>query len=784
MSSRGKVIYRISALLLFILGAIHGALGGYLAMLGGSLFYVLNGVALVIAGILCWQSRSIAGHVVAAILVWTIAWAVLENGFAFWPLLPRIVVISLIALLVLVAVARANTTRTLLYQPLLWCCFLVISITGYSFKLLHDVEVHQTIQPAVDNASSHFPSDGEWLSYGNTRSGSRYSPLDQINRDNVDHLELLWSVRTGLGGVSKGTPLQVGGHLYTCGAGNVVVAFDADDGREIWRFDPKVPESYTSFARYFTTTCRGVTYYQATEAYDGECAERVTGGTVDARLFAVDAKTGELCTSFGDQGFVDLTRKMGEVKPNFYMVTSPVAIVRDNIVVGGWVMDNYEVHEPSGVVRAFNAVTGQFSWAWDMGRPGSNQEPAEGEIYTRGTPNVWSMFSVDEERGIVFAPTGNETPDYFGAGRHAASEQYASSVVALDGSNGKLLWSFQTVHHDIWDYDAPSQPVLIDLPGEDGESIPALIQATKRGEIFLLNRVTGEPIAAVEERPVPQGGVPEDWTAPTQPFSAMPNLHLGPLEEKDMWGISPIDHLICRIRFNQLRYEGHFTPPTTGGIIQYPGNVGGHNWGSVSIDPDNHLLVVNPMNLASELRLVPREEMEQGVRASPQYGTPYGASTQIFVSPLGVPCTAPPYGLMAAIDLKTQQLLWKRPVGTANDLGPAGIKVHLPVLVGTPQSAGTVTTKGGLIFQSGTMDRRARAYDAFTGEQLWSYTLPQSSQATPMSYLTSGGKQVLIVTMPAEGISFGGDRNAAAAKVDPLGGYIFAFALPDDHSAK
>ena len=360
----------------------------------------------------------------------------------------------------------------------------------------------------------------DWPSYGNSLKGSRYSPLDQISTQNVGDLELAWTYRTGAGGAFKATPLQVGNLLYMCTGGNRIVALDAETGELAWQFDPLIDPAHLSQARYFTTGCRGVSYYKAPQEYNGECEERILTNTTDARLIAVDALTGERSSSFADQGEVNLTIGMGNDPRIANFQTSPPGIVRGNAVVGGWVIDNRSVGPPSGVVRAFDAITGEFAWAWDMGRPGITTEPLRGEVYTRGTPNVWSLFSVDEELGLIYAPTGNETPDYFGGYRLESSDQYASSIVAIEGDTGNVRWSYQTVHHDIWDYDVPSQPTLIDLPGERGEKVRAVLQPTKRGEVFVLNRETGEPLFDIREIPVPQtGGVPEDYIAPTQPFA-------------------------------------------------------------------------------------------------------------------------------------------------------------------------------------------------------------------------------------------------------------------------
>ena len=366
---------------------------------------------------------------------------------------------------------------------------------------------------------------------------------------------------------------------------------------------------------------RGVSYYAAPEGYEGECPERILTNTTDARLIAIDAVSGERCSFFGDQGEVNLTIGMGNDPRIANFQTSPPGIVSGNVVVGGWVIDNRSVGPPSGVVRAFNAITGEFSWAWDMGRPGITSEPLRGEVYTRGTPNVWSLFSVDEELGLIYAPTGNETPDYFGGYRMDVSDEYASSIVAIEGATGNVRWSYQTVHHDIWDYDVPSQPTLIDLPNKHGEKVKAVLQPTKRGEVFVLNRETGEPFFDIQELPVPQtGGVPEDYVASTQPFTTDLPVWRMQLDETKMWGLTPLDQLWCRIEYRKMRYEGHFTVPGIGTILQNPGATGGFNWGSVSVDEVNNLMVVNPLYMANQLTLIPRDQLPEGMVGS-QLGT-------------------------------------------------------------------------------------------------------------------------------------------------------------------
>ena len=766
--------------ILFLL-AVPLLLGGLqLVLLGGSLYYLIAGFFLVSCAVRLWQQNPAAPMIYAVFMLITVLWSLYESGTNHWALLPRILPFAVLGAWFLTPWLRHS-----LYHgnpPALLASKYPLYAVSVSLALLAYVGVDgygYTVNPlSARSGINTVNTAGDWPSYGNNVGGSRYSPLDQINRDNVSELEVAWTYRTNAGGSFKATPLQVGELLYVCTGGNRVIALDADSGELRWQFDPLIDPEHLEFARYFTTGCRGVSYFEAPADYEGECSERILTATSDARLIAIDALSGARCSRFGEQGEIDLTIGMGNDPRIFNFQTSPPGIVRGNAVVGGWVLDNRSVGEPSGVVRAFDALSGDFSWAWDMGRPGIHTEPLRGEVYTRGTPNVWSLFSVDEELGLIYAPTGNETPDYFGGQRLESSEQYASSVVAIDGETGSVRWSFQTTHHDIWDYDVPSQPVLIDLPGENGEKVPAVLVPTKRSEVFVLNRVTGEPIFDIQDLPVPQeGGVPEDYVAATQPFAVdLPNFRED-LSEAKMWGATPLDQLWCRIEFKKMRYDGHFTVPGAGTIFQFPGNAGGHNWGSVSVDQVNNIMVVNPMLLGNQLTLIPRDELPEGVQGN-QLGTPYSHTTVRFLSPLGIPCNQPPYGVLAAIDLETKQLLWERPIGSAKESGPFGIKSRLPVTIGTPQSAGTVTTAGGLIFSAGTFDNTIRATNISDGREMWSDSLPFTAHATPMSYLSPAGEQTVVITVPVFNSNNGnGFRVLPADEEDPEGGYIIAYRL-------
>ena len=781
MSTSNRFL-QLFSIFLFIVAAPLVLGGLQLLFLGGSFYYLFAGLALAYTAWRLWESDPRASLVYAFLFFFTIAWSFMESGTNLWALAPRILPWAVLGIPFLTPWVRNNlydgsppplfaSSIAKAAVPLSVVIVIFVFIDGTGFEVRE-----MTVRSGINTVNT----DTDWPSYGNSAKGTRYSPLDQINTDNAAEIELAWTYRTGAGGAFKATPLMVGELLYMCTGGNRVVALNAESGELAWQFDPLIDPAHLAQARYFTTGCRGVSYYEAPPEYNGECQARILSNTTDARLIAVDALSGERCTLFGDQGEVNLTIGMGNDPRIANFQTSPPGIVSGNVVVGGWVIDNRSVGPPSGVVRAFNAISGEFAWAWDMGRPGITTEPLRGEVYTRGTPNVWSLFSVDEELGLIYAPTGNETPDYFGGFRMEVSDEYASSVVAIDGATGNVRWSYQTVHHDIWDYDVPSQPSLIDLPGENGEKVKVVIQPTKRGEIFILNRETGEPLFDIQELPVPQtGGVPEDYVAATQPFTMDLPIWRMQLDETKMWGITPLDHMWCRIEYRKMRYEGHFTVPGVGTILQNPGATGGFNWGSISVDEANNLMIVNPLYMANQLTLTPRDELPEGVVGS-QLGTPYSHNTQRFMSPLHVPCMQPPYGTLGVVDLETRELLWQKPIGTAKETGPLNIPTRLPITVGTPQTGGTVTTAGGLIFSAGAFDNTVRATNLMNGEELWNHSIPYTAQGTPMTYLSPEGKQTLIVVVPVFNSTRGsGYEPLRAEEEDPLGGYVFAFRLPD-----
>jgi len=781
---------RITAIVIGIFAAALFWQGATLLGMGGTPYYVVAGLAMLVAAwdLFCGRPRGFV--IFSGVLLLTLAWAVYESGSGFWTVGSRIWIIGLFAVWLCLPMIR----RGLWPQPIpkLFSLRSVQLSAVASALVLGAMCVNQFSGTNVDFEPKEYgpaQNASDWNAYGGNKAGTRYAPFETITADNVNQLQRAWEVRTGVAGRFSGTPLQIGDGIYLCTAQNVMISLDPDSGEERWRFDPKnETPPYSLFGN-----CRGVTYYKLEDVADGaQCKERIFTATTDARLIAVDKDTGLPCEDFGNDGQISLLAGMGEVKPYYYFVTSPATVASGVLVVGGWVMDNQEVEEPSGVVRAYDPKTGKLAWAWDIGREGNTQMPPDGESYTRGTPNVWSLTSADDELGLVYLPTGNATPDYFGAHRTDAMEKYASSIVAVDATTGLTRWHFQTTHHDIWDYDVPSQPTLVDLT-LDGERRKAVIVPTKRGELFMLDRETGELLTEVTERPVPQTDLENEWSAPTQPFSTgMPTFAYPLITESKMMGITPFDQIACRKALLDLRYEGPLTPPSERGTLLYPGPGGGMNWGSVAVDERRQLMVVNNMHLPFTVHMIPREQDPATNGEGPsrgygiggqQRGTPFSARVDMFSSPLGIPCIQPPFGEMAVVDLTTQEIVWRRPVGTAAISLPGG-RVGVPLEMGTPFSAGSIVTAGGLIFNGGVMDGYFRALDLFSGEELFADPLHAASGATPMSYVSpKTGKQYVLLTLPGEaaigvGADHSGDTDGTTA-VNAGGGHVVAYTLPD-----
>lgn len=776
MPTRMPVAARILAGLLLLIGIVIALGGAKLLTLGGSPYYLAGGFAVAVAGWLVWRGDRRGAALYALFLLVTLIWALWEAGLDGWQLMPRLVGPAVFGLAFLLPGVRRALGRMALAPAALGAVMIAATLAPALGSGPDDVPAVNLASQPVDTPGQ----DGEWAAFGRDAAGTRFSPLTQITPANVASLKPAWTFRTGV--VQKGmkspleaTPIMVGGRLVLCTQTNVVIALDPETGKELWRFDPKVDPTGASTV----TTCRGVSHFSAPGAAD--CPERIITATFDARLIALDAATGKLCPGFGTGGMVDLKQGLGEVLPGFYYVSSAPAIVRGRVVVGGWVADNQSTDEPSGVIRAFDAVTGAFVWAWDAGNPANSKGPPPGQWYTRSTPNSWAPMSADEALGLVYVPTGNPAPDHFGAYRSPASLKYGSSVVALDAGTGAVRWSFQTARNDLWDYDVPAQPTLFEA-NVGGRMVPALAQATKRGELFLLDRRTGAPLAKVEERPVPQRGhVPEEKLSPTQPFSTgMPNFRGPNLTEKLMWGLTPLDQLWCRIRFRQLRYDGPMTPPGLDESLIYPSIGGGQNYGGVAVDPERGVMIVNSFYYGTVAQMVTRAEtdrlhanakgMHDWTLPLPMAGTPYGIRMSGLLSPLNVPCQAPPFGTLHGVDLKTRKLLWSRPFGTAQDSGPLGIAMGLPLPMGMQNFGGAMTTRSGLTFIGSVKERAFRAFDTATGRELWKARLPASANANPMTYTgPRSGRQFVVVAA-------GGHVNLQSM---PLSDTFVAFALPE-----
>ena len=609
----------------------------------------------------------------------------------------------------------------------------------------------------------------EWSSYGGDPGGARYSALDQINRTNVVNLKIAWIYHTG--DVSDGTkyprksafectPIFVDDKLYLTTAFNRVVALDPASGKERWSFDPKIDLS----AKYSEGLInRGVaTWLDNSRKPGAEGRRRLFLATIDARLVCLDAASGNPCKDFGTAGQIDLKRGIVNItRVGEYEETSPPAIIDDLVVVGSSIADNDRVDSPSGVVRAFDARTGSLRWKWD---------PLPPNLAPTGAGNAWSMISVDAARDLVFVPTGSASPDYHGAKR-PGDDKWANSVVALRGKDGRFVWGFQLVHHDLWDYDSAPQPVLATLR-RNGSNVPVVIQGNKTGNLFVLHRETGAPVFGVQERPVPQSDADEEKVSPTQPFPvAPPPLVRQQLSADDAWGINDAERNNCRERLAALRSEGIFTPPAVHGMVAMPGNLGGMNWSSGAFDPLRQLFVTNVNNLAMEVHLIPRDQyraMEQAAEAgkfraevSPQHGTPYGMSRDLIRSPLGLPCLPPPWGELVAVDLSNGTIRWRVPLGASVISEGRNIPV-----AGTPNLGGPIVTASGLVFISSAMDNYLRAFDVDMGKELWKAQLPAGSQAMPMTY-REDGKQYVVVAAGGHG-KFGTN----------LGDSLVAFALP------
>jgi quinoprotein glucose dehydrogenase len=638
-----------------------------------------------------------------------------------------------------------------------------------------------SLAAATRGAPAQAPGSSDWGYYGGDALGQHFSSLDQINRDNVTRLAPAWTYRTGelgAGFASAGqltfeaTPVLAFGRLYLETATNIVIALDPESGRERWRFDPHIDRA----RRYAEASARGVSAWSGSDAAaGGVCRRRIFTGTLDARLLALDADTGLPCRDFGTDGQVDLTRGLRIRDAGAYLVTSPPAIFGKVVIVGSAIGDNRAADVERGVVRAYDAESGAQLWSFDP-LPDSASHPAApdwnlAQAQSTGAGNAWGVMSVDHEHGLVLVPTGSASPDYYG-GQRLGTNRFANSLLALDARSGRLVWQQQLIHHDLWDYDLAAQPVLGDVEVQ-GMPVPAVIQATKTGMLYVFERSHGRPLFPVAERPVPSSHVAGEQAWPTQPFSSLPPLApQAAVLAEDAWGLTLWDRSQCRNLIAGLRNEGTFTPPDTRGTLLKPGYIGGVNWGGIAFDQDHGRVIAAVNLLPMVVTLISPAEFEREVRSGAyphsqfgrQAGTPYAMRREPLLSPWGLPCTAPPWGALVSVDLRRNRIAWQSPLGSTEGFTPWFLPVRE---FGMPNMGGPIATAGGLVFVAAAMDGYLRAFDIETGAELWKHKLPAAGQATPMTYRGGASQRQYLV------ISAGGHGPLGT----PRGDYVEAFAL-------
>jgi quinate dehydrogenase (quinone) len=813
-----KIWLWLLGIALLVVGLFFVIGGAKLALLGGSWYFVIAGLLICVSAVQIIRHRPSGVALFSAVFLGTALWSVWEVGLAFWPLVSRLfaMAVGLIFVVLSLPLLRRHMGRTSMWWPSVAAATVLaigsVATVAAMFVPHPEVAGPETAPTLVPVSSGNGQKD--WAHYGNDPGGSRFAALDEINRDTIGKLDVAWTFHTGdvpespTGNEAEDqqTPLQIGDKLFLCTPHNNIIAVDVDSGKQVWKTEINARASVWN-------RCRGLAYFDATAplvqptlpgstpvptttvAAEAPCQRRILMNTITAELVAVDADDGRFCPDFGTNGRVDLKIGLGSTPDPQYQLTSPPTIAGTTAVIGGRIADNVQVDMPGGVMRGFDVITGELRWAFDPGNPEITTLPPAGQTYTRSTPNVWAPMSYDPASNTVFMPVGSPSVDLWGGTRTELDRKYGASILALDATTGREKWVHQTVHNDLWDFDVPMQPTLIDFPKADGSRVPAVVFGTKAGQIYVLDRATGAPLTDVEELPMKPGNVREEQYPPTQPRSVgMPQIGAETLTEADMWGATPFDQLLCRIAFKGMRYDGLYTVPGTDKSLSFPGSLGGMNWGGLSTDPNMNYIFVNDMRLGLWIQMFPQtpavaaagnsaapsqdsregresvqaggETPNTGMGSVPLKGTPYSVNKNRFLSQLQIPCQKPPFGSLTAIDLKTQKIVWQVPVGTVQDQGPFGIKMLAPIPVGMPTLGGTLATQGGLVFIAGTQDYYLRAFDSGTGKEIWKARLPVGSQGGPMTYKSpKTGKQYVV-------ISAGGARQS-----QDRGDYVIAYAL-------
>ncbi|ORM76215.1 membrane-bound PQQ-dependent dehydrogenase, glucose/quinate/shikimate family [Pantoea eucrina] len=768
------MITKLTSIVMAILAIALLYMGGQLLLNGGSAFYAMMGAGLLLTAVLLFRKQRSALTLYAVLMWITLAWIVWEAGFDKWQWIPRGDLFGVIGLwLAMPWVVRPLTRGERRFHPLLGGTVAIMVLVVIGLCFYDPLPQAGTITNAREPVNEP-GAENEWAAYGGTPAGQRFSALKQISKANVSNLEVAWEYHTGdmrqesdaTEYTFEATPLKANDMLYLCTPHNEVHALNPESGAVKWKYTPEKNRSYLQQHQ----TCRGVSYYAAPVAQTSSsapalCRKRIFNATTDARLIALDADSGKRCPDFGRDGVVDLRANMGEIRPHALMQTSAPLVAGNLVIVGGSVMDNgFEKGNPSGVIRAYDAQSGRLVWNFDPATPDVTAPIAADKRYPQDTPVAWATLSADVKNGLVYVPFGNASPDEVGIERDADSntEKFRDTLVALDLQTGAFKWRYQSSHHDLWDRDNPSQPSLLDIDYQ-GQKQPVVILPTKTGNLFVLNRLTGQPVYPVNEVKVStEGGVPGEKFAATQPVSSL-NFIPQALTEKSMWGITPFDQIACRIDFHRLRYDGNpWTPATEAGTLVFPGNIGVFNWGSVAVDPERQILIAAPVRLAYKYNLIKRTPQTATERLFTKDGQPYwnenfhgdyAIHIQQLASGLGIPCIAPPWGRLVGVDLKTGKTEWLRRIGTTKNLKTTFLPGRFPLgfPMGMVAHGGPLLTAGDLVFHGATADNFFRAYDSTTGELLWQTELSAGAQATPSTYMGKDGKQYVVIAAGGHG---------------------------------